>query len=115
MAEPATRAELEAGYAHPYRRWLPRLWALNRMGELLLAAIALWVLGAAWEPGLVLAAMATVLVAAWATWVTLGGVRIIRARTAEWRGPDRSELARVRERRPHAGEADPEVAHDEYA
>jgi hypothetical protein len=115
MGEPLTRAELEAGYAQPYRRWLPRLYALNRVRELLFLTAALWVLGAVWDPGLVLADVATVLVAVWTVWVTLAGVRIIRARTAEWRGPERSELARIRERRPHAGDADPTVAHDEYA
>jgi hypothetical protein len=41
-------------------------------------------------------------------------VQLIRQRTGDWRADD-AELGRVRARRPHAAEADPEVVHDEYA
>lgn len=44
----------------------------------------------------------------------LGAHRVAALATAEWRGA-RGDLARVRARRPHAAEADAEVAHDGYA
>jgi hypothetical protein len=119
-----TREELLETYEHPYARWLPLLYRLNHVGvtaggaTLLVAATGVAaVVGDDGAPGwlVALAQVAAVLALLWVLWVTLGGVRIIRARTREWRAHDRGELARVRERRPHAGEAARDVAHDEYA
>ena len=45
---------------------------------------------------------------------TRAGVGVIRKRTAEWR-PGQGDLAKARRHRPHRVEADPDVAHDEYA
>ena len=122
-AEASTREELLATYERPYARWLPRLYDLNRVGPACAGAGALVVVTAlvavlhdGGAPGalVALAGLAVVLAVAWTLWVTAAGARVIRARTAEWRREDRSELARVRTRRPHAAEADREVAHVEY-
>src|SRR4051794_17183806 len=105
-AEPSTRADLLASYGRPYARWLPSLYALNRVVPALAAVAALWIAAGAWSvagdvPDVLvsLAVLSTVLWALWTAWVTVGGVAIIRDRTAEWRAHDRSELARVREHR----------------
>jgi hypothetical protein len=118
-----TREELIATYRRPYRRRLPRLYALNRVGPALAVAGALALLAGVLEvaaegaPGglVALAAVAAVLAVLWALWVTAAGAWVIRARTREWRARHDSELARVRAGRPHAGEADRRFAHDEFA
>src|SRR5690349_9964823 len=97
-----TRAELEATYAAPYRRWLPRLYVVNRLPWLVALAVALWAAAAVNRTFALAAAIDTVLVVAWATWVTMAGVRVIAERTADWRDPDLSELGRLRATRAHA-------------
>ena len=81
---------------------------------------ASWILGAAtgYERLVLFAATLTVfaliITAAVTARALIEGVEVIRARTAEWR-PGNGDLAKVRRNRPHAGEADLDVAHDEYA
>jgi hypothetical protein len=121
MSDLVRRSELLTTYAHPYRRWLPivlRGYGVQRVAAL---AVALAVVGgivkATTEFGdglLVLGFSALVVALGYALWATLKGVRIVRDHTEEWRGRG-GDLARARARRPHAGDADPEAAHDEYA
>jgi hypothetical protein len=66
------------------------------------------------ETMLAFAVAAAAITVVYALWVSLNGVLLVRERTAEWRGAG-GELARVRARRPHAGDTDPDAAHDEYA
>ena len=121
--EPVSREELLDSYRHPYRRGLP--FALKGYGVHYLAALsallgAIGGIGAAVDAGfadtvlaLALAGVtAVVLVAIWALFV---GARLIRDRTREWRPDGSDDLAPVRAKRPHRGEADPEIAHVEYA
>ena len=121
--EPMSREELLDSYAHPYRRWLPM--ALKGYGVHYLAGLTALVavlgsIGKLADAGfadgaLTLAIFGVVAIGCVSLWALVHGVRIIRDRTWEWR-PDRSDdLAEVRRRRPHAGEADPGVAHVEYA
>lgn len=121
--EPVSREELLDSYRSPYRRWLPS--ALKGYGVHYLAALTVLLgvlagLGAAVGAGfadtlLSLAVAGVVAVAAVAAWATVVGVRLIRDRTSEWRPDGEDALARVRERRPHRGEADAAIAHVEYA
>ena len=118
-----TRQELEEAYRHPYARWLPLAWAQDRVavglgaGVAVAGATALWELladgGAPIEMVTVSLLVAAVTLGR-AAWITLLGSIVIRNRTASWR-PDGSEIGSVRRRRPHAAEADPDVAHEEYA
>lgn len=117
------RAEVLAGYEHPYRRWLPvvlKQHGVHRWAAAVVALGALWAIGAltgttalAIAAG-VLTILALLLTAAVAARAATEGVEMIRKRTAEWR-PGKGELAKVRRSRPHAREADLGVAHDEYA
>jgi hypothetical protein len=118
-----TRAELLDGYTRPYRRWLPVALKQHHVHRWLVAdavLAALWALGAL--SGMIaleivagtLTVLGVLVTAAIATRATTDGVEAIRKRTAEWR-TGKGELARVRRGRPHAGEADAGVAHDEYA
>jgi hypothetical protein len=118
-----TRAELLDGYERPYRRWLPLALKQHHVHRWLAAdavLIALWWIGAlADTTALTVVAglftvLALLLTAAIATRAATDGVEAIRKRTAEWR-TGQGELAKVRRSRPHAGEADTGVAHDEYA
>lgn len=106
-------------YQHPYRSWLPEVWAATRSrryaagGGLALAsgAAATLISGdATW----VLMGVCIVLFTVWllAYWTALGAWHIRRI-TRAWDSP--GELNRVRARRPHAGARDPEFAHDEFA
>jgi hypothetical protein len=118
---PLTREALMAGYERPYARWLPAAWRIEHVqAKLVLALVALAGLGALdalddgdfewlWL-GVVLAAGTLV----WSLWVTVTASLIIRNRIRD-RTESRHELASVRKRRPHAGEADPDLAHAEYA
>jgi hypothetical protein len=78
-----------------------------------LAAAAALVDGA---PGLLVAvaALVTAVALAWTAWTTAVAVQVIRRRAADWHA-DPGELGRVRARRPHAAEADPDLLHDEFA
>ena len=118
-----SREELLDSYAHPYRRWLPvalKGYGVHYLAGLTALVAAVGGLAALADAGVantvltiaVLGVFAIVFVAIWALVV---GVSRIRDRTWQWR-PDRGdELARVRERRPHRGDADAVVAHAEYA
>ena len=121
MTVPMTRAELEATYARPYRRWLPRALVIYRVHVAILATVLLGVVGLLGElagdgggPALALALASAVGTALLASWAAVTGATAIRAHTTDWRPAD-GPLARVRARRPHAAEADRDVAHDEYA
>jgi hypothetical protein len=118
-----TRAELLDGYEHPYRRRLPIALKHHHVHRWLAAdagLIALWAVGALTGSaaltivGGLFTVLALLLTAAIATRALSDGIEAIRARTAEWR-PGQGELAKVRRGRPHAGESDTGVAHDEYA
>ena len=116
-----TRDELMAGYEHPYRRWLPISWEYERAPQKIAVAAAIC-LGAAIadridgpDPTpLIMAMLIGAGVLTWFAWVTVNAALIIHSRIRDWEASDH-ELAGVRERRPHAAEADPELAHDEYA
>ena len=118
-----TRAELLDGYERPYRRHLPLALKQHHVHHWLAAdavLIALWAIGALTDTAAMtivaglFAVLALLLTAAIATRATTDGIEAIRKRTAEWR-TGQGDLAKVRRGRPHAGEADTGVAHDEYA
>ena len=118
-----TREDMLDSYAAPYRRWLPL--ALKQYGVHRYVAADV-VLGACWILGAVtgyerlvpvaatLTIFALIITAAVTARALTEGVEVIRARTAEWR-PGKGDLAKVRRNRPHAVEADLDIAHDEYA
>ena len=117
------RAEVLAGYEHPYRRWLPvvlKQYGVHRWAAGVAALGAVWAIAAlagTTKLGIVagtLTILGLLLTAAVAARAATDGVEVIRKRTAEWR-PGKGDLAKVRRNRPHAGESDPGVAHDEYA
>jgi hypothetical protein len=123
MPEPVLRAELAAGYARPYARWLPLALRANAVPQQLAVtaalAVAAIVAALATDGALVtvltaFAVLAAAVTAVWAVWTTLVGVQVIHGRIRDWR-PRGGELERVRARRGHAGEADRELAHDEFA
>jgi len=118
-----TREELLDSYAAPYRRWLPL--ALKQYGVQRYVAAdvvlgACWILGAitGYERLVLFAATLTIFALIFTAAVTARalteGVAAIRRHTAEWR-PGKSDLANARRSRPHADEADRDIAHDEYA
>jgi HAMP domain-containing protein len=118
-ADGRTRAELLEGYAHPYRRRLPRAWRQQQVETTLIPAVALAAATLAlkdsrgipgWSVALVLAFLAIALV--WALIVTLRTVRAVRRRM---RTDENDALDALRRARPHAANADDVVAHDEYA
>ena len=123
MRQPVLRSELAAGYDRPYARWLPLALRANAVPQRVAVTAALavatlvavlatdGVLPAFLGAVTMLTALATVL---WAAWATLAGVQVIRGRTRDWHPRD-GELERVRARRNHRGEADRELAHDEFA
>lgn len=118
---PLARQDLMAGYAHPYRRWIPIAWQHER-AHVSVPIAALVAVGAyaadridGPDPILLTAGLlvaAAVLV--WTLWITLNAALIIRNRTGGWEESDH-ELDAVRRRRPHAGDAHPELVHAEYA
>ncbi len=123
MDEPVLRDDLLDGYERPYRRWLPVGWQVNNVPQLLSAALTLDVATVAaalvlvdGAPGalIALAALVTAVALVWTAWTTAVAVQLIRRRTDDWRAAG-AELERVRAQRPHAADADPEVAHDEFA
>ena len=119
-----SREELLESYAHPYRRWLPV--ALKGYGVHYLAALTALAGGIGWigsatdadrfaNTVLTIAVLGVFAVVFVAIWALVVGVRVIRDRTWQWRRDRGDDLARVRERRPHRGDADAAVAHAEYA
>jgi hypothetical protein len=114
------RSDLVATYAQPYRRWVPVVMRGYGAHWVALVAVLLLVLGVVVQASggagglLVVGAAAMVSAACYALWTAATGVRMVRANTEEWRRTG-GELARVRRRRPHAAEADPDVVHTEYA
>ena len=118
-----TREELLDSYARPYRRWLP-LVLKDHSVHILAGTTAL--LAAGWAAGELtgslgvtvvlgpVSAVGAILTVITALYALAVGSILIRRRTAEWR-PREGDLARARRRRPHAGEAAHDLAHDEYA
>jgi hypothetical protein len=118
---PLTRQQLMAGYAHPYRRWIPIAWQHERahVSVPIAALVALGVFTAdaidGPDPILLTAGLlvaAAVLVRT--LWITFNAALIIGNRIRDWEESDH-ELDAVRRRRPHAADADPELVHAEYA
>ncbi|MCW2995104.1 MAG: hypothetical protein JWQ18_2599, partial [Conexibacter sp.] len=113
-----TRRELMKPYNHPYRLAARATWRMQpELRREVKIASGLVVVGAgvtaATALGLLLLGVGALL-AAWSVVIlalatTRNAVGLIRF----WRA--KSELRTIRERRPHAGEADPELAHDEFA
>jgi hypothetical protein len=123
MPQPVLRSDLAAGYARPYARWLPLALRANAVPRhlALTGALALATAVAALAtdgvlPTLLagLTILVAVLTAIWTAWSLLAGTQVIRDRTRTWH-PRGGELERVRARRAHAGDADRDLAHDEYA
>ena len=119
---PRTREELLDTYRHPYRRWIPIAWEHERVPPRVAAAalatvaalVAHLVDGP--DPALMYAALlAAGGVLGWTLWVTLNAALIVRGRIRDWEADPDDELGAVRRRRPHAGEADTELVHAEYA
>jgi hypothetical protein len=116
---PARRQDLEAPYRHPFRHVTVATWraqpVLRRwtyLAPVLLAAGGVGV--AAGEPLLGLVGG----VGAMLFWIVLLGWLWVVLRetwqlTRSW--GQKSELRSVRERRPHAGSEDPDLAHDQFA
>jgi hypothetical protein len=112
------RDDLLRPYEHPYRHWLPRLWQQREIRRsvlitdvLLAATVVLAATGnrnLAWLAGIAAALWIVLLVQLLAR-----AAAHVRTVVRTWHEP--GELDRVRARRPHAGEADPELAHDEFA
>jgi hypothetical protein len=121
MSDRVRRSDLLDTYAHPYRRWVPVVLRGYGVHRLVAVAGLLVILGVVAQLGLddgegwlALGLQAAAVAAVYAGWAASKGALLVRARTKDWRSGG-GELARVRARRPHAGEADPYVAHDEYA
>jgi hypothetical protein len=116
---PPRRDELEAPYRHPFRVTGAATWRALPRVRLQAALAAVLIVGggigtAAVSPLLVLTVAVGVLVAllalmTWSLPTVSGGLALQRA----WR--QKSELRAVREARPHAGDSDPELVHDEFA
>jgi len=106
-------------YDHPWRLSAAATWRIQPTLRLdTKIAAGLVVFGGATAivtgPFGLLVAMAGVTLALWvAVILGLATVRNTLWLLRSWRRP--SDLAAVRARRPHAGEADPELAHDEFA
>ena len=116
-----TRGELMAGYEHPYRRWIPVAWDYEHAPRTVVIAAAACVAAAVADRidgpdpiPLTVALLAGAGVLAWVAWVTLNAALIVHSRIRDWEDSE-DELAEVRRRRPHAGDADPVISHDEYA
>lgn len=113
------RDDLEGPYQHPYRFWLPQVWRRGHGTPIAIAAALCLTAGAVLEQtsdvdgwltlSVVLALLGAIAVlqfmakGAWEIW------RVTRG----WRRG--GELERVRRARPHAGERDPDLVHDEFA
>jgi hypothetical protein len=121
MSELIRRSEVLETYAHPYRRYVGQV-VLGYGVPRVVAFAALFVLAGAiaelvtdrGDDILAFGIAAVALAAASAVWTSARAVQMVRERTAEWRGRG-GDLAQARARRPHAGDAEPEAAHDEYA
>ena len=117
--DPLPRDELMAPYLHPYRHFVPG--ALRAAGAGRAAAgggaFALAGLGGAVAADsvtlAVVAVLAAVLTLALLGMWTIQSAVAVRRICRRW--DERSELGTVRMRRPHAGDAAPDVAHDQYA
>lgn len=117
--EPALRGELLDPYRHPYRRYVPLLFHTTNARHVVVAGGAVGAAGivltvATEYPGwLLLSAFASMvtalLIARWAAEVALAVRRLSRV----WDEP--SELEAVRAHRPHGGERDEDLVHDEFA
>ncbi|HWI71601.1 MAG TPA: hypothetical protein VNT55_06580, partial [Baekduia sp.] len=113
------RAELVAPYQRPLRHVAAAAWRtqpmLRRWTTVAIGLGAVGTVGAiAGQPLLWLLAgaggmLAGFVLAGWAWTIASTSIRLRRV----W--SRRTELGTVRERRPHAGARDPEVAHDEFA
>ncbi|MCW2982796.1 MAG: hypothetical protein JWR63_366 [Conexibacter sp.] len=113
------RAELVAPYQRPLRHVAGAAWrtqpTLRRWTAVAVPCVAVGTIGAvAGQPLLWLLAgaggmLAAFVLAGWAWTISTASWRLRRS----W--SRRSELGTVRERRPHAGARDPEIAHDEFA
>jgi hypothetical protein len=117
--EVMTREAHEVPYRHPYRHWVPRAWEASgvRRAAILGTGAAMALTGTALGTGhegwaLAGAAVETMTLGLFG-YVSAEAVFVIRRITRPWRRP--SELRNLRERRPHRGDRDPELAHDEYA
>ena len=116
-----TRQELMDGYAHPYRRWIPIAWEHEHAprnvalaaAACVAAAVADRIDGADPIP-LTISLLAGAGVLIWVLWVTLNAALIVHSRIRDWE-ESAHELAEVRRHRPHVTDADPVLAHDEYA
>jgi hypothetical protein len=117
--DPGSRAELLRPYEHPYREFVPAVWREARTGRTALIGGAALVGGsvatAATDFDLwAVAGTFAALVALWIVLrVTLEATVVIWRFSRPW--DERSELGTVCARRPHAGEADPELVHPEFA
>jgi hypothetical protein len=119
--EPLTRQELIEGYRHPYRRWIPVALDYERVPRKVAVAAALCAAALAADridgpdPLVVVMMLCIALgVVAYGAWVAFRAALLIHARTQDWQA-DEDELAAVLRARPHADDADPLIAHDEYA
>jgi hypothetical protein len=118
---PLTRQDMMTGYEHPYRRWIPIAWQYERVPPVV-AIAALASVGAlvadsvgGRDPVLLYSTLlGASMVVMWTLWVTLNAALIIANRIRDWEASE-DDLAAVRQRRPHAAEADPHLAHTEYA
>lgn len=123
MSDLMRRSDLLETYAHPYRRWIPvvlRAYGVHRVTALALLLVVVGaIVDAATDYGddlLVVGTVALVVAAGFSLWAAVIGASLVRERTEQWRpGRRGGDLARARVRRPHAGDADPALAHDEYA
>jgi hypothetical protein len=121
--EPISRAELLDSYAHPYRRWLPvalKGYGVHYLAGLTVLAAVAGLVGTLADAGFADAALSiamfgVVAIVCVSLWALVHGVRIIRDRTWQWRSDRGDDLAEVRRLRPHAADADAEVANVEYA
>jgi hypothetical protein len=116
---PVLRRELLAPYDHPYRleAWLTWRTQPTLRGQAKLAGVLVvgGAIGAiALSPLLLLTVAVGALLAAFSgTLLAALTFASVRRTKRAWR--QKSELGTVRERRPHAGARDPELAHDEFA
>lgn len=119
VREIARREELSYPYEHPYRRSIPRAWskthaARTGIGGLVAAAASVLATLFSGEVGWLGPGLAVMCAAsAWSLWGTTSAALQIRSRTLGW--DQGGTLRSVREQRPHAVDADPDLAHDEFA
>ncbi len=120
MPDPPTpREALLVPYRRPYRHAVPYAWRMQgvrpRVAAASAFAVATGVATALTDEvayavlGLVVLAFVLAAVGLWVGVATVYVRRLVR----QWDRP--SELRTVRERRPHAGDADPALLHDEFA